>query len=309
MRSHLIRVTTGFMRPSLATPQQLLQEALNSADAAARDQADVLCLPELFSTFGKPDSKGYQRGESVPGPTTRALSRKAKQHRLYIICPLLQKSEGRLFNAAVLIDRQGRIAGIYHKHVPTTGELEHGVSPGAEVPAFQTDFGRIGISICFDVNYDDVTNQLARQQVKMIFWPSMFEGGFLLEDMARRCDAYVVSSTYGESARILDLTGRTLATATYLNPLVTADVNLQRATYLLDTNADKLLRLKRKYGSAVTVEYLKPEQRVVLGSNKPGLTLAALDREFQLEPRTAFLARARSLRDQAFGSRNQEHSK
>ncbi|NQU75233.1 MAG: carbon-nitrogen hydrolase family protein, partial [Planctomycetes bacterium] len=281
------------------TPQENLDLAIEHIDAAGRDHADILCLPELFSSFGKPSEKGYQRAQEVPGPITKPISRKARRHKMYVICPLLQKHDGVMFNTAVLIDRGGRIAGMYHKHVPTIGELEKGISPGTEIPAFETDFGRIGIAICFDINFPDIAEQFYRQQVKFIFWPSMFEGGILLDHWARQCDAYVVSSTWGDSARIIDVTGKTLSTASWPSPLVTAEVNTQRGLYHYDYHAEKIARMKKKYGPAVSVEWMKSEAWAVVTCNRSGLNLRDLEREFKLERMRDYLARARAVRDKA----------
>ena len=101
-------------------------------------------MPESF-TNGEP--------ETVPGPTTKRLSRWAKEHKCYVICPILIRDNDRTYNAAIVIDRQGRIIGRYCKIRPTEGELNRGICPGPkDPPVFETDFGTIGIQICFDVN-------------------------------------------------------------------------------------------------------------------------------------------------------------
>ena len=81
------------------------------------------------------------------------MSRKAKQHNLYVVCPLGTIENGNKYNSSVLIGRNGEIVGVYHKNFPTHAELDIGIIPGIEAPAFQTDFGRVGLSICFDINY------------------------------------------------------------------------------------------------------------------------------------------------------------
>ena len=289
----LVRIATTYWTAGRLSPAQNLKHACEMADQAALDKPDILCLPELFSA--KP---GWKSPEPVPGPTTRALAAKAKKHKMYIVCPVLQKAGRNMFNSAVLLDRRGEVAGIYHKHVPTIGELELGILPGNDVPVFQTDFGKVGIAICFDLNFMDIAERYRLQGVQLIFWPSAFEGGALLNQWARHCRAYVVSSTHGENARILDVTGNVLAEGRWQDPLVTAEVNFDRGVYHWDLMNTIVPAIRKKYGPAVKVEFYTPEGYVVLTCVKPGLSLADLEREFKLERVDDYLNRARKLRDQ-----------
>ena len=72
----------------------------------------------------------------------------------------------RTFNSAVLINRSGELAGRYDKIRPTEAELEKSICPGGlDPPVFQTDFGAIGIQICFDVNWRSQWRRL-RERVR-----------------------------------------------------------------------------------------------------------------------------------------------
>ncbi len=288
----LVRIATTYWTAGNLSPAQNLKHACEVADQAALDRPDILCLPELFCA-----EPGWKTAELVPGPTTRALAAKARKHKMYIVCPVLQKSGRNTFNSAVLLDRRGEVAGIYHKHVPTLGELELGILPGSDVPVFQTDFGKVGIAICFDLNFMDIAERLRLQGVQLIFWPSAFEGGTLLAQWARHCRAYVVSSTHGENARILDVTGQVLAEGRWHCPLVTAEVNFDRGVHHWDFTHPIVPAIRKKHGPAVKVEFHTPEGYIVLTSQKPGLSLADLEREFKLERVDDYLTRARKVRD------------
>ena len=290
----LVRIATTYWTAGRLSPAQNLKHACEMADQAALDKADILCLPELFSA-----EPSWKKPEPVPGPTTRALAAKARKHKMYIVCPVLQKDGDKVFNSAALLDRRGRVAGIYHKHVPTIGELELGISPGGDVPVFQADFGKVGIAICFDLNFMDIAERLRQQGVQVIFWPSAFEGGALLNQWARHCRAYVASSTHGENARILDVTGSVLAEGRWQFPLVTAEVNFDRGVYHWDYTHPIVPAIRKKHGPAVKVECYTPEGYIVLTSLKPGLSLADLERQFKLERVDDYLARARAIRDRA----------
>jgi len=86
-----------------------------------------------------------------PGPTTNAVAEMAKKHHMYVICPIREQAGEQQYNTAVLIDRQGQIAGRYRKVFVYWGEGLHVSREG--VQAYTTDFGRIGILTCFDLNF------------------------------------------------------------------------------------------------------------------------------------------------------------
>jgi predicted amidohydrolase len=80
------------------------------------------------------------------------------------------------YNTAVLIDRHGRVAGKYRKvHLPRE-EIEGGLTPGGAYPVFDTDFGRIGMMICWDGEYVDSARALAIQGAEILFVPAA--GGY-----------------------------------------------------------------------------------------------------------------------------------
>ncbi len=81
------------------TPKMLIDATLTRLERAASFRPDIACLPESF-TSGEP--------ETVPGPTTKRLSQWAKGNKCYVICPILIRDGDRTYNAAIVIDRQGR---------------------------------------------------------------------------------------------------------------------------------------------------------------------------------------------------------
>jgi len=124
----------------------LLEPTIERLNQARPFHPDIVCLPEVFSN---------RDAESVPGPVTEKLSAWARANSSYVIFGLRTKKGGRDFNSAILLDRQGKIIGQYDKVHPTDDEMQGGITPGAEVgpPVFRTDFGTIGMLICFDVNW------------------------------------------------------------------------------------------------------------------------------------------------------------
>ena len=67
---------------------------------------------------------------------------------------------------------------------PTVGEMEKGVVPGTDAPCFETDFGRVGMLICFDLNFREVRDALARGKPDVVVFSSMYRGGLQAQALA-----------------------------------------------------------------------------------------------------------------------------
>ncbi len=207
--------------------QSEVEQCLRLVDEAGEQKADIVCLPE---NCGSDFVKREPVPESVPGPATERFAALARKHRMYVILPLVEKTDGpKHYMSAVLIDRQGQIAGIYRKThlcLPFHGEGEKYI-PGNEVPVFKTDFGTIGITICMDLHYPELYRAMALKGAEVIFWPSgaIDYTGDIIESIVntRAVDQsvwmvpshhiqlpYLVGRCYGRS-RIVDPMGRTRA--------------------------------------------------------------------------------------------------
>ncbi|HWC01053.1 MAG TPA: carbon-nitrogen hydrolase family protein, partial [Bryobacteraceae bacterium] len=141
------------------------------AEAAHRSYGrgpDVIVLPEVAITG---EFSGTVRNTAIPysGAVEAAFARKARQHHTYLVVPLyLLEDDGKTCsNAAILVGRNGERVGTYrkvHLAVPTGSDsLEGGTTPGKEAAVFSCDFGKLGIQICFDMEYDSGWRELERQ--------------------------------------------------------------------------------------------------------------------------------------------------
>ena len=172
--------------------------------SAADSSADIVCLPEAITMVGT--GKSYlEASEPVPGPTTEYLGAIAGKYKIYIVAGILEKAGPVIYNMAVLIDREGKLAGKYRKVSLPREEIEGGVTPGNSYPVFDTDFGRIGMMICWDLQFPEVAQQLAMQGAEVIFMPIW--GGNLTLASARAIEnqVWLVSSTYGMKTGVFDL--------------------------------------------------------------------------------------------------------
>ena len=183
---------------------------LQQIDEIAKEKPDIVCLGEEILGQGH-WSLGYQAlAEPIPGPSTKRLGERARKYGMYIVAGLTERDGHAAYNTAVLIDRQGNVAGKYRKVTLPREEIEGGLTPGDSLPVFDTDFGRIGIMVCWDAEYIEPARALAVQGAEVILVPAA--GGYmtLLKARALENHLFIVSSGYGVESSIIDPTGKVL---------------------------------------------------------------------------------------------------
>jgi hypothetical protein len=197
----------------------------------------------------------------------------------------------------VLIDRQGEVAGIYDKVYPYWGEL--GLTPlveiGSEAPVFDTDFGKLGMAICFDVNFPEVWKDLADKGAELVVWPSAYSAGTTLQAHALVHHFAILTSTQTTDCIVYDIDG------TEMLYEKGGDVNVSRFTLDLDRGIyhenfnlklrDKLLA---EHPDEVELErhHLR-EQWFILRAKRPGISVRALAKEYGLEELRDYIDRSR----------------
>lgn len=127
-----------------------MRRFLNVVDDSIRQKTDVILLPEGITVIGT-GKKYADVTETIPGPTTVRLGELAKKRGTYVVAGIYEREGPVIYNTAVLIDRAGNVAGKYRKVYVPRGEIEGGLTPGNDYPVFQTDFGTVGLMICYDV--------------------------------------------------------------------------------------------------------------------------------------------------------------
>lgn len=175
------KVTLGLiqMRCS-AEPQENLAKALAKVNEAADRGARIICLQELFTSqyfCQVEDHKYFQLAEEIPGPSTDALCRLAKERGVVIVASLFEKrSAGLYHNTAAIIDADGKYLGKYRKmHIPddplyyekfyfTPGDLGF--------KSWQTRYARIGVCVCWDQWYPESARLTALAGAQILFFPT-----------------------------------------------------------------------------------------------------------------------------------------
>ncbi len=260
------------------------RQAVKMIDRAARDGSDLVCMPEIFAQRHLTgDDDWGEWAEPIPGPTTDAVGEACRRNNCYAAATTIEERDGRLYNAAALIDRTGDVAGVYHKMRPTRGELDRGITPGSDAPAFEADFGRVGFAICFDMNYPEVGQRLHENGARCVCWPSMYGAGRQLEWWAMEFGFYVVSSWRGQINSIIDMTGAPLARTGYQYPIASADVNFDRESFHHNRNMKQWDAIRDGYEAGVALNITHPEGKFTLASEMDDVTIEDIVEEFGLE--------------------------
>jgi len=176
-----IQVTIALVQiRSAASKQENVDKGLQRIAEAATAGAQIVCLPELFAGLYPCQSEDYGQfdaAEPIPGPTSEALGRAAREHGVVVLTSLFERrGEGVYHNTAVVYGADGRLAGTYRKmHIPddplyyekfyfTPGDLGF--------RSFPTRFGRVGVCICWDQWFPEAARLVALTGAEMIFYPT-----------------------------------------------------------------------------------------------------------------------------------------
>ncbi len=183
-----------------------LQDHVRMIREAGEKNADIVCFCELGGTGYRQDLLGqklYDLAEDpADGPTIRTLGPIAKEQGMYVIAPVvIADPEGRVhedglaegkpivYNSVMLIDREGQLAGTYSKNHAFDTEQKY-FALGDDMPVFDTDFGTIGIMICFDMGLPETARILALKGAEIIFVPSAWRiEDELMWDVNTQCRA------------------------------------------------------------------------------------------------------------------------
>jgi predicted amidohydrolase len=205
------RIATIFHRPSgNATPQQNVEEFCRWIERAAASKPDVIVLPEGMTMIGTGLSYA-DVAEPIPGPTSARLGEAARAHNCYLVACYNEREEKLVYNTAILVDRQGNLVGKYRKLYLPRDEVTGGVTPGHESPVFDTDLGKVGLMICWDVQYPEPAQRLALQGAEILFLPIWGGNEHLVKARAIEDQVYVVTCGYDIPSMIVDPNGVVLA--------------------------------------------------------------------------------------------------
>lgn len=163
--------------------EQNLKNALELMDEALMSykQVDMVVLPEYF--YWGPDPEDTPMISEYPKHIIEAFSMRAKLHSTYIAAGTVahKDTDGKIYNSTLLFDRNGEVVGRYDKiHLfdalnAQFGERESDqITRGKEILIYDTDFGRIGLNVCYDIRFPEMARTLALKGVEYLLVPSAF---------------------------------------------------------------------------------------------------------------------------------------
>jgi N-carbamoylputrescine amidase len=175
------KVTIGLIQTACSPDAAAnLKKTLAVAQRAAKQGAQIICTQELFRSqyfCQTEDHENFKLAEPIPGPTTKAFQKLAKENRVVVIASLFERrASGVYHNTAAIIDADGSLLGLYRKmHIPddplyyekfyfTPGDLGF--------RAWQTQHGKIGVLVCWDQWYPEAARLTAMQGAEILFYPT-----------------------------------------------------------------------------------------------------------------------------------------
>ena len=165
--------------------QNIIEENLKTAgkliDEAAKNGAALVAFPETMNYIGQDFSA---HAEPIPGRTSEFLCKKAKEHHVWIMGGSIteQTENGKPKNTLLLIDPEGKIRCTYSKLHMFDVQLDDGTSylessystAGNEIVLTDTELGRFGFSICYDLRFPELFRIMALDGAQVIFLPANF---------------------------------------------------------------------------------------------------------------------------------------
>jgi predicted amidohydrolase len=222
--------------PAKVRPEMMahFSKLLGLFEMAGQMGADLVCGPEdmqhigsygLYINVNDPET-GKILADAlavpVPGALTDMVSAIAKKYKMYIVAPVYEASDGKVFNTAVIFDREGKIIGKHRKTVLPIMETWL-VSEGDEYEVYKTDFATIAIATCWEISYPEISTIYALKGANIIFNPTMapdnkpgksLDTAPMFITRARDNGVYIAPVVLGSSGTgILDFNGNVLAEA------------------------------------------------------------------------------------------------
>ena len=176
-----IKIAGVQMDPKIMQKEKNLETCIESIRTAANEDAKLIAFPECALTGYCYSSleEALPYAETIPGPSTDKLIEVCRELNVYVVVGLLEMDGVKCFNANALIGAEG-LVGKYRKiHLPYLGVdrfMNHGDLP---LTVYDTNVGRIGMGICYDVNFPEHSRILAIKGADVVVlstnWPEGIE--------------------------------------------------------------------------------------------------------------------------------------
>lgn len=284
-------------------PEEMIAYWIAAMDREIPNRPDLVVLPEHCDNWGGDHDFAQhwqwlaRRGAKV----LDAFRNYARKHQCYLVYPAHRLLEdGKIANSSILIDRDGDVIAVYDKNYPTVGEIDSGVVPGSRPVVTDTDFGRLGLMICFDLNFWELMDQYARLKPDVLAFSSYCDGGCMRQAWAMKCRAWLLGCVVGSLPKtITGPSGEIVRREQSYFRTITGHVNTNCAVVHLDFNFGSIQAAVNKYGQMVAYNDPGLAGMVTLYSRDPSLPIEDILREFDIATWDEYYRRSVDARNAA----------
>ena len=220
--------------------------------------ADLICFPESFMVYVPvtSDVKQADVAEPLDGPFVTGLTEAARKNQIYVVCGIYeteQRDKVRAYNTTVVLDREGKLIHSYrktHLYDAFAHQESKSVIPGdGPLKVFETEFGKIGLLVCYELRFPEITRQLVLQGADILMIPTSWVAGSLkeeqfeillraraIENTAYVCACGQVGNTHIGRSMVLDPMGIIVCSAGEEECIFVADMDLDRVRRVREKN-------------------------------------------------------------------------
>lgn len=203
------RVTVAAIQPPYPRPElgvttaRMIDKGLRLVEEAGGRGANAAVLPECFNTLGLSRDEALAAAADTSGICERAADI-ARRYGMLVVLPLIVKRGERCLNRTLILGRAGAEIGHYDKvHLTITERRDYGLTAGDAIPTFETEIGVVGIMVCYDVYFPEISRILGVKGAEILFFPTLQRSERRevceMQVRLRAMDsfAHVVRSSYG----------------------------------------------------------------------------------------------------------------
>jgi predicted amidohydrolase len=254
---------------------------------------DIVVLPEAFL------GDDYPR-EKCEDVLKNAADVAGRLHT-WLLCPLYRiKNPNYNLNSAFLFNREGILFAEYNKIFPFWMEFREmpPCKPGDHITVVDTDFGKVGIAICFDVNFPLIWKKMEKAGAELVLWPSDYSAGSALQAHAIVNHYYIVSATRIPDSAVYDISGEEIRYCRHDGIVINKTIlDLDRAIFhqnfsYTNFNEEKFEKLLKKYPDIGIEKRFDREAWFILSSKNPAVSVKKVAAEFGLEELRAYIHRS-----------------
>lgn len=162
-----INIALAQLRCELGNKQENLLRILQSMEEAVKKGADYVLFPELYLTGYAMNEQILTLAESEEGPSIRQVREQAARHRVGAVVGFPEKENGRLYNTALLIGKDGKTIGKYRK-VHLYHLEKDWFTPGENLPVFRLPEGNVALQITYDMEFPEPARILSLKEAQLV---------------------------------------------------------------------------------------------------------------------------------------------